>query len=431
MPRTVQPTSLLDVNYGNPIANGLQIAWVGSLAQFVRVPHLRSVDVTGTPEYSGNIRGKVYRFNATTAALALLSNGSSLPTGPCTVTLHWRKTDATNRGSGAFGYNAEPSPFDARLGAHLPYSDGTVYWDYGGSGGGANRLSVSGLTFGSDIWSFSTGARGMEVWQNGILRASNANNPTRGSLSAAWYLNRHSGTDGDLADCAFLYLHNRQLTSAEIIALYVNPWQLFAPQQMRRIILLPAAGGQSFSYTASGGLQLGGIADVLRKLAYAAAGGLQLGGSAEALRKLAYAATGGIALAGAAPNARGFQTQGSGGLSLGGSADRSRVRAPVAAGGVVFGGSSPVEFISHQEFSYTAQGGMTVSGASSQTRVAARASLGGISLGGVAAVATHESTRTVVASGGLSLGGAAAVQTSSSAQSDEWYIRRRRRRGDW
>lgn len=75
-----------------------------------------------------------------------------------------------------------------RMSGHVPYTDGTVYWDFGGSTAGATRVSVAGLTITqNDVWAFTTGPRGMEIWQNGRLRASNSANPTRtNAVGGAW-----------------------------------------------------------------------------------------------------------------------------------------------------------------------------------------------------------------------------------------------------
>ena len=58
---------------------------------------------------------------------------------------------------------------------YLPYGlDGKVYWRWGGEVEGASSLSIGGLSFAEhDLWAFTAGPRGMEIWQNGLRVASN------------------------------------------------------------------------------------------------------------------------------------------------------------------------------------------------------------------------------------------------------------------
>jgi len=67
-----------------------------------------------------------------------------IPTTSCTVAVIRRKTDSTLRVSSLFGCGSDTGA--NRCGAHCPYSDGTVYWDFGQQSA-PNRLSVAGLTF--------------------------------------------------------------------------------------------------------------------------------------------------------------------------------------------------------------------------------------------------------------------------------------------
>lgn len=54
----------------------------------------------------------------------------------------------------------------------VPYSDGVVYFDFGGTSS-PNRISIAGLTFhNDDIIVMSAGLRGSEIWFNGALVAS-------------------------------------------------------------------------------------------------------------------------------------------------------------------------------------------------------------------------------------------------------------------
>jgi hypothetical protein len=158
--------------------------------------------------------------------------------GGWTVLLAYRKTDATLRGVSAFGINTSTST--TYVGVHgLPYSDGNVYFRFGGLTEGATQITVAGLTVGDDLWTFSTGPRGMEVWQNGLLRGSNAGNPSRTSAGTAlpFLWPSFAPVNSDLADVALMMSWRRQLPAAAIRALSVNPWLVFQPPTL--VVLVP------------------------------------------------------------------------------------------------------------------------------------------------------------------------------------------------
>lgn len=142
--------------------------------------------------------------------------------GGFSIVMAYRKTDATNRASVAIGVGISVADGE-RLNVHLPWSDGTVYWDYGGTTDAATRVSASGLTFGDDVWVFSTGPMGMQIWQNGILRASNSANPTRTQTTVPLILTE------DLADIGFAYLYHRQLTPTEARRISFDPYCWMQP----------------------------------------------------------------------------------------------------------------------------------------------------------------------------------------------------------
>jgi len=153
---------------------------------------------------------------------------AEVPTTAATILLHQRKTDTTNRNSGAFGIDTFDVP-QATCGAHVPYGNGTVYWDFGGFTGGSSRLSVPGLTFGDDVWVFVVGSRGMEIWQNGTLVGSHGNSVTRTVGSANWGLGHHDVRGNDLVEYSFLALWQRELSHSEIRLASNNPFGMITP----------------------------------------------------------------------------------------------------------------------------------------------------------------------------------------------------------
>jgi hypothetical protein len=158
-----------------------------------------------------------------------------------TVVIRYRRTDATDRTSGAWGVVTGTD--DHRFGAHLPFSDGKVYFDVGKTPGAFNRLIYTGATFGEDVWVFVflLGQR-QEIWQNGTLLTSST--PTGGGRttvdSEPFALFQHFGAKSDNAECSCFLLYKRALSDAEIRALTIDPWTPFRP--MRRRAFIPVAG---------------------------------------------------------------------------------------------------------------------------------------------------------------------------------------------
>lgn len=190
-----------------------------------------------------------------------------------------------------------------------------------------------------------------------------------------------------------------------------------------------ASSTQSYSYTASGGLTLGGVPSELRVRTKEATGGLSFGGTATQVRKVTESISGGLQLSGATPFAKGQTVTVAGGVQLAGSATEIRIRAPAPTGGIILGGSADYSSSGTQTYSYTASGGLTLSGLATQVRKVTELVAGGLQLGGASLATFHESTRTVTTSGGLQLGGTASVSTSSAGATISRLVRDRRRRG--
>ena len=225
---------------------GLKAAW--SFTEGAGTPRdaLNGLVATlASSDWGSGAQGPVIVHDATTDRTELAANSSTqlLPTGNVTIILGSRKTDATNRDSGAFGVDTATAAEYCAV--KLPAADGTVYWDYGGVTAGTTRLTAASLTFGDDAWGFTVGPRGMEIWQNGILRASNAANPTRTATSAAFKLGLYdSALGGDLAAYNCVYVFAGQLSQDDIALLTSDPSTLFLDQHAasRLIELLGVVG---------------------------------------------------------------------------------------------------------------------------------------------------------------------------------------------
>jgi hypothetical protein len=204
----------------DPTRRGLDGYLIGSVASGV--------------EFVAGARGTVAKVvNGTQGRITTRpSDAPFLPTGPTTVILHYRKTGG-NVNVGAFGMVAfETGP--QIFGAHLPYGDGNIYWDYGGFAGN-NRLTLSsaGITLSDDnVWAFTNGPRGMEIWLNGARRAVNAVEVTRTASTAASFgfgLFHKDNVVNDSAESGAFLVYDRQLSEAELGALMIDPWTPFRP----------------------------------------------------------------------------------------------------------------------------------------------------------------------------------------------------------
>jgi len=179
-----------------------------------------------SPTSARGFAGQAREHSATTDFDTLGLDSLVLPLADISIVLGYQKTDATARGSVAFGTaTGTTSVCDG----YIPFSDGITYWDYGGTAG-TNRLTVGGLTFGDDIWAFTQGARGAEIWQNGILRASNAGVNTRVQGGTQFQLGKNNSQASDLAKWKFFWIYHRQLQIPEIARITMHPFCWVAPR---------------------------------------------------------------------------------------------------------------------------------------------------------------------------------------------------------
>ncbi len=213
---------------------GLKAAWAFSEGAGSPRDALNRLAATlASSEWGYGSQGANIVHDATTDRTELAAASSTLlPTADITIILGSRKTDSTNRDSGAFGVDTATAAEYCAV--KLPAADGTVYWDYGGVTEGTTRLTAAALTFGDDTFGLTVGPRGMEIWQNGQLRASNAANPTRTATSAAFKLGLYdSALGGDLAAYNCIYVFAGQLSPDDIALLTSDPSRLFTEQHQR------------------------------------------------------------------------------------------------------------------------------------------------------------------------------------------------------
>lgn len=200
--------------------------------------------------------GKAYRLNGTGNTVTLIPTSSTLLPTTQGVTFAFSGTVITRVANGDFGILNSGAPVGERCGCHFPFTDGTVYFDYGGATNGSTRAQVASLTFAeSDVFVFSVGARGMEIWQNGVLRASNGANPSRSASSSGWGLGGNN-SDGASASPNAVWtavgMTRRQLSSSICAQLSSDLWGTAFVPDPRRIYFGAGAGGGAVTGTLAG-----------------------------------------------------------------------------------------------------------------------------------------------------------------------------------
>jgi hypothetical protein len=158
-----------------------------------------------------------------------------------------RFTDTTLRASATFGVDDPASAFGHRCGAHVPFSDGNVYWDFGGVTG-ANRISFANAkSLLPESWAFRAGSLGSSIWLNGQKKASQGTAITRTSTSSlAFYVNGGNNTTivGDFQEFFFFAVYKTELPDAAIQQWMADPFCMLMPSPpISRRIFLPAIGG--------------------------------------------------------------------------------------------------------------------------------------------------------------------------------------------
>lgn len=273
-------------------------AWTASGADVVRPA------TTG----AGPVPNAANRFglgaNLSAANSAFL--GSALGTTGATMVVVMTRTGATQ--ASGIGYSAAGGV--DRFSVHLPYSDNTVYFDYGGTAG-SNRVTISGLSNWDGTWVFTAGPLGLRIFFNGRLLASSSGGVTRAAGSNAFGLGQFFGIDTGAIYNA-LIVDNVQWPDAEALAVSANPWSAFEPQTIRIPQGIAASGSPYTLTAAAGSYTLTGGAATLKvgRVVTAAAGSYTLTGGAATLavgHKLT-AAAGSFALTGnAATLTRGYR----------------------------------------------------------------------------------------------------------------------------
>ena len=268
--------------------------WLPSIGTINLVNSERGT-LNGSATIQPRAGGEAFRLNGTGNTVTLIPTSSTLLPTTQGVTFVFAGRVLTTVANGDWGILNSGAPVGERCGCHFPFTDGTVYFDYGGATNGSTRVQVASLTFSeSDVFVFSVGARGMEIWQNGILRASNAANPSRSASSSGWGLGGNN-SDGASASPNAVWtgvgMTRRQLSSGICAQLSADLWgTAFVPDARRVYFGGAAAGPTAYEIDAQPGtFAVSGTAATLARGLYidAQPGTYALTGTAATLEKTA------------------------------------------------------------------------------------------------------------------------------------------------
>lgn len=264
----VKPPPGSQIDFGHPLAQGLMIC-IPALESAGAAQNIiggKMLVPSATPPLWGGTQRGIGMRQVSGAYYTIGTEGTdfTLPSDSVTVFMaKWRSVgNLAAHGWGAATIPPGTAGADAnarRLGGHVPFSDGVVYWDFGGQDA-THRLSVSGLAFGDDTWAFTAGRRGQTIWQNGALRASQSTAITRNAAGGSFDLNRGQTVTSSETETrySFFYLWNRELNGSEIEWLHAEPYAFFQPPGPRILYIgFDAPTATPVTTTTPGVLHLG------------------------------------------------------------------------------------------------------------------------------------------------------------------------------
>lgn len=152
----------------------------------------------------------------------IVASDSSLvvPTARVTVLVSRRKVDTTARASALFAILSVNT--DHWCQAHAPYSDSKMYWEFGGPVSGYNWIgspTTIPVTTDGETFAFVAGQRGLAMYRNGVLIASNTTAAGRSATTAALYVANGSGgsnSRGDLVEHSFFAMLDAEWNAQQV-----------------------------------------------------------------------------------------------------------------------------------------------------------------------------------------------------------------------
>jgi hypothetical protein len=130
--------------------------------------------VAGRAEAQPGVGGYALKFDGVDDAVVVPGFGAIAPTTEITVEF-WQKADAA---TGQFTFALSPDNSANRISAHVPWSDGKVYWDFGNSDspspGRLGYLPPEAIVGSWQHFALTASQSGnyMRIYRNGVLEAT-------------------------------------------------------------------------------------------------------------------------------------------------------------------------------------------------------------------------------------------------------------------
>lgn len=245
--RTSQPPVNARINFEHPLAQGLAALLLFNEGAGPATNLLPQDPVTeqNSPAWGTSQAGGLVKIASATNMNWKWSDPTRLLLlDRATILFRRRFTDTTLRAAATFGVDDPASSFNIRCGAHVPFSDGNVYFDFGGVGG-ANRISFANAkSLLPESWAFRAGGLGSSIWLNGQKKVSQGTAITRTTTSSlAFYINGGNNTSisGDFQEFFFFAVYKAELPDAAIQQWMADPFCMLVPDRPRRLYVHGAA----------------------------------------------------------------------------------------------------------------------------------------------------------------------------------------------
>lgn len=215
-----KPPAGCQVNWSHPFAKGLLMAlplndgqWDTSGGSGVKykprtiwgatAPRTQGAS-NGTVTWASNRHGHAIYCQAVNAQPGTWAD--FLPLTGVTIAVIRRKTVAATPGGGLIFGNGNPLD-TTRVGLFFPFSDGNLYWDFGGFSG-SNRLQINSIGTDTEIDSCvaTAGHDGLKVWRRGKKIGSSSTAVTRSAIMAGGVGLNTLGNTGDVQEINFLWI---------------------------------------------------------------------------------------------------------------------------------------------------------------------------------------------------------------------------------
>ena len=408
--RTSQPQYAVGINWSNSLSRGITSVYLPS----VGVSLICSGPTTqgGTSRVTANSGvGRRFQGGVSTDFIGYGTAdslfGQNRADGSIVSLL--RYTDTTLRDAQLFGQSSDGGASNRILVQH--WSDGKIYFDWGGATNGAGRISatVSKTLNPFVISAISSASSGKKLWIDKQKVAENGADFTAFPSSSAVFRlgNIYSTWISDACEIYLAVTWNRPLSDLEYKSFVDNPWQIFEDEE-EFVFRASAVGGSSLNAAASGSDTASGSGTLATQVALAGIGLSVVSGSAARSVSIPASAAG-LDIAGGGANAQATITIGAAGLAqAAGQAGLSATVLRQAAGAAQASGNGMLA----AQLSALAAGADQVSGGANLTG-GAPGSLAGAGVDNVNAQAVLSVTVRLQAAGGDVAGGTANAQANS------------------